>query len=308
MDYLIQRTKVKKFFRTFALPHSKVAIMSKNPSRNKKGNDLYPLIFILSILLIVIGLWMWAQQKRQRQTPLPVSTTLGHIDHAELARVVNSAPEQLLHRSGYTVSYNHKWKQPNWVSYELLQSELGGGVERKSTFVTDKEVIGVAVHTRDYTRSGYDRGHMAPAADMKWSEQAMEESFLLSNICPQTPELNRGRWKELEELIREWAERDSTLLVTCGPIVSTKAKTIGKNKVKVPTRFFKAVVSPYSETPRGIAFIFENNNEQQPALYTLAITIDSAERASGIDLFYNLPDSIENKIESNISIDLWNLY
>lgn len=105
------------------------------------------------------------------------------------------------------------------------------------------------IDTRDYTHSGYDRGHMAPAADMKWNETAMEESFLLSNICPQIPELNRGRWKELEEQIREWVQRDSALLITCGPIVSTPRKTIGRHEIVVPTRFFKVVAVPYSARP-----------------------------------------------------------
>ncbi len=280
--------------------------MSRKRPGNKKSSTVYALILILSILLIVIGVWLWANQNRPSPPPAPGRLT--HIDNAEMAQVVGEAPEQLLYRCGYTVSYNHHWKQPNWVSYELLKSELTGNAERQSTFVTDKEVAGTAVNTRDYTRSGYDRGHMAPAADMKWSEQAMEESFLLSNICPQTPELNRGRWKELEEQIREWAERDSALLVTCGPIISPTAKTIGKNSIKVPAQFFKAIIAYHHETPRGIAFIFENNNKQQPPLRNLAITIDSVEQASGIDLFYNLPDSIENQIESNISIELWNLY
>ncbi len=280
--------------------------MSPRNRRNKSNNTLYIVILILSILLIVIGIWLWSRQKPAH--PLPEPICLEHIPNAEWAKLANGNPEQLLHRSGYTVSYNKEWKQPNWVSYELLRKELTGEAKRNSKFMTDKEIKENAINTRDYTHSGYDRGHMAPAADMKWSKQAMEESFLLTNICPQTPELNRGRWKELEELIREWAEHDSALLISCGPIISADVKTIGKNGVKVPDRFFKAVVAPYGETPRGIAFIFENNNKQQPALHTLAITIDSAERASGIDLFYNLPDSIENLIESNLSIDLWNLY
>ena len=160
--------------------------------------------------------------------------------------------------------------------------------------------------TGDYRHRGCDRGHMPPSADMKWDKTAMEESFLLSNICPQIPELNRGRWKELEEQIREWAQQDSALLITCGPIVSTSRKTIGRHEIIVPARFFKVVAVPYSGTPRGIAFIFDNEAEQ-PSLKELAITIDSVERVTGIDFFHNLPDSIEHKIESDLSLEIWNL-
>ena len=127
-----------------------------------------------------------------------------------------------------------------------------------------------------------------------------------TNICPQIPELNRGRWKELEEQIREWVQRDSALLITCGPIVSTPRKTIGRHEIVVPARFFKVVAVPYTGTPRGIAFIFDNEAEQ-PSLKELAITIDSVERVTGIDFFHNLPDSIEHKIESDLSLEIWNL-
>ncbi len=276
--------------------------MSKKHRRNRKSNPLYTIIFILSILLIIIGIWLWM---RQKSAPSKVeSVPLAHIDHAEWCAANDDIPEQLLHRTGYIVSYNHQWKQPNWVSYELLESELNGNAKRNDRFITDKEVKGTPVKTQDYTRSGYDRGHMAPAADLKWSEHSIKESFLLSNICPQTPELNRGRWKELEELIREWVIQDSALLIACGPIITDNPQTIGHNQVAVPTRFFKAVVALYHGEPRGIGFIFENNNKRQPSLYALAVPIDSIEQASDIDLFYNLPDNIENQVESNLSIVL----
>ena len=106
-------------------------------------------------------------------------------------------------------------------------------------------VTGLIATNADYTRSGYDKGHMAPAADMKWSPQAMEESFYFSNMCPQHPQLNRRGWKNLEEKIRDWAIADSAIIIICGPIVAKQPKTIGKNKVVVPQQFFKVVLSPF---------------------------------------------------------------
>ena len=194
--------------------------------------------------------------------------------------------------------------------WQMKQSGQNSPLSPTATYnlrhIPDAEMAHSPADTRDYTRSGYDRGHMAPAADMKWSETAMKESFLLSNICPQNPGLNRGRWKELEEEIRQWTRRDSALLITCGPIVDSSRKHIGQHRVAVPDQFFKVIAAPYTEQPRGIAFLFEND-DNQPPLGALTVTIDSIETITGIDFFHHIPDSIETLIESNTSLELWNL-
>lgn len=283
--------------------------MAKKKKRKKKSSARRNnnLVTLLMLMLIACGVWYLIQHADARSVFGNSSTsTLDHIEKAEMARTPAGTPEQLLLRTGYTASYNRQWKLPNWVCYELVRSELQGSTSRSNRFVSDPDVEGTPADTRDYTRSGYDRGHMAPAADMKWSKRAMEESFLLSNICPQAPGLNRGRWKELEELVREWAQRDSALLIACGPIVSKTPKTIGRHRVAVPSRYFKVVAAPYASRPRGIAFLFDNNDEQ-PSLRALALPIDSVEKLTGIDFFYNLPDSIETPMESNLWIETWNL-
>ncbi len=280
-------------------------VQKRKKRKKRSGKSIIPALLLL-LLLIGYGIW---QMKQTGQNPLSRPTnsySLSHIPDAELVHTPTDRTEQILRRTGYTVSYNSQWKLPNWVCYELLRSELQGPASRNERFLTDYDVAGTPADTRDYTRSGYDRGHMAPAADMKWSDKAMEESFLLSNICPQSPGLNRGRWKELEEEIRQWARRDSALLIACGPIVTTSKKTIGPHRITVPDRYFKVVAAPYTEQPRGIAFLFDND-DNQPPLYTLAITIDSIETITGIDFFHQIPDSIENLIESNFSLELWNL-
>lgn len=275
----------------------------KKSSAQRKNN----LVSLLMLLLIAGGLWYLIQHADARPGYRDEgNSSLDHIEKAEMARTPADTPEQLLYRTGYTASYNSEWKLPNWVCYELLRSETQGESSRSDRFVSDPDVKDTPADTRDYTHSGYDRGHMAPAGDMKWSEEAMKESFLLSNICPQAPGLNRGRWKELEEQVREWAQRDSALLIACGPIVSKSPRTIGRHHIAVPERYFKVVAAPYVGRPRGIAFLFDNSDEQ-PSIRTLAVTIDSVEKITGIDFFYNLPDSIENQIESNLWTEAWNL-
>lgn len=229
-----------------------------------------------------------------------------HIEDLDMARTAKGRASQIIRHKGYTLSYNNDWRLANWVGYELTCDETEGDVERSDWFDQDPMVKGVQVRHADYTHSGFDRGHMAPAADMKWDEQAMVESFYMSNICPQVHALNAGLWNSLESRVRTWARRDSAIVVVCGPIVPNEPMTIGDNRVAVPEYFYKVIASPYSATPRGIAFIMPNEDCDMP-LYNYAVTIDSIESHTGIDFLYNLPDSLENFIEQNYDLKAWQL-
>lgn len=208
--------------------------------------------------------------------------------------------EIILHRTGYTVSYNTFYKTPNWVAWELTREETKGNEGRTDKFVPDPDLPEPRVQHSDYTRSGYDRGHMAPAADMKWSKKAMKESFYMSNICPQVGNLNRGDWNDLEEECRKWAGKYGTVYIACGPIFdSTSPKRIGKNKVGVPDRFFKVVLIYNRKNPMAMGFLFRNKANSQD-LKKYMVTVDSIEEITGLDFFSKLPDSIENRIEAEI--------
>ena len=205
--------------------------------------------------------------------------------------------------SGFTAYFNPETHIPNCVAYEIIESETTGDEPRKKSFEADHTIDGCA-ESSDYRNSGYDRGHMAPAADMKWSKEAMEESFLMTNICPQVKSLNSGIWHRLEQRVREWAARDSSIIVVCGPIFTPgkPVEQIGEIGVAVPHRFFKALYAPGRNI--GIAFIFDND-KVKGELRKYAVTIDSVERETGLDLFYNLPDDIENEVENQCNYKLW---
>ena len=205
--------------------------------------------------------------------------------------------------SGFTSYFNPDTHIPNCVAYEIIESETTGDEPRKKSFEADHTIDGCA-ESSDYRNSGYDRGHMAPAADMKWSKEAMEESFLMTNICPQVKSLNSGIWHRLEQRVREWAARDSSIIVVCGPIFTPgkPVEHIGEIGVAVPHRFFKALYAPGRNI--GIAFIFDND-KVKGELRKYAVTIDSVERETGLDLFYNLPDDIENEVENQCNYKLW---
>lgn len=255
----------------------------------------YVLLTVVLITLFVSTVTSFAQN---RKTQAPKYRNL-EIPLSSVPR-----PEQLVRHAGYTVSYNENWRLPNWVAYELTRQETEGSEKRNDRFITDPLITSIIATNSDYVRSGYDKGHMAPAADMKWSSTAMKESFYFSNICPQHPELNRRKWKDLETKVRDWAIADSAIVIICGPIVDKQPQTIGKNRVTVPEKFFKVVLAPYAKPMRAIAFLFDNQRAVAP-LPSYVVTVDSIEHLTGMNFFSTLPDSIENKIEAQSDFSRW---
>lgn len=206
--------------------------------------------------------------------------------------------EEIVPYTGMTVSFNRDTHQPNWVAWELLGSEVSGESGREPGFLVDAAVDGCAT-PEDYRHTGFDRGHMAPAGDMKWHPQAMRESFYMTNICPQVSDLNRGAWKKLEEKCRQRAIADSALIVICGPVFdkSGPSARIGASGVAVPSGFFKVILSPFVRQPWAIGFIMPNGYVAG-GMQKAAVTVDEVESLTGYDFFSALPDSLENAIES----------
>ena len=216
----------------------------------------------------------------------------------EIPKTIRQRDETIITHTGYTVSYNHHYKTPNWVAWELTRQETTGEEGRTNQFLPDPSLPEPRVETSDYTHSGYDRGHMAPAADMKWSKQAMKESFYMSNICPQNRKLNRDDWGDLEEKCRKWAKKYGTVYIACGPIYDTSSpKRIGKHQVAVPDRFFKVVLIYNRKNPIAMGFLFENKAHHQN-LKNYMVKVDQVEEETGLDFFSKVPDEVENRIES----------
>lgn len=214
-------------------------------------------------------------------------------------------PEQILKRTGYVASYNKTTLLPNWVAWHLTAERTEGSAKRSGVdFAEDTEVPEPRATDWDYYNSGYDRGHMCPAADNKWSKKAMEESFLFTNMCPQNGNLNRGDWNEMEMACRKWAKKYGDLYIVCGPILyKGKHKTIGKNKVFVPEAFFKVVLRT-GDDPQAIGFIYKNTSGNRPK-DSYVNTVDEVERITGIDFFPSLPDNVEKNVEATADIANW---
>ncbi len=211
---------------------------------------------------------------------------------------------QVIRHMGFTVSYNAETKIPDWVAWTLTPERFEEVVSRYDKFLPDPEVE-EPVTTEDYRQSGYDRGHLCPAADNKWDEQAMRESFYMTNVCPQDHNLNRGDWKELEEACRDWAVENGRLYVVAGPILYRgQHRRIGQSRVVVPEAFYKVVFCP--EPLKAIGFIYKNKSGNRP-LDAYVNSIDEVERITGIDFFPALPDSVEDVVEAVCDIEEWQM-
>lgn len=207
--------------------------------------------------------------------------------------------------AGFILSFNTSTHTPQWVAWQLLGQETDGTTQRSNKFWQDENIEGCPTPD-DYKHSGYDKGHLCPAADNKMSEQTMHDCFVMANMCPQAPELNQKAWATLEKKCRLWAQRDSAIYIVAGPIYNKADNaTIGKTKVKVPSAFYKVIIAPYLTSPRGIAFVYPNM-ASPGNMQNYSTTIREVEKITGLDFFYSLPDSLENIIETSASFKEWN--
>lgn len=215
--------------------------------------------------------------------------------------------EKVVRREAYTVSFNPKLRIPNWVAWILTGERLDHPVTSRpdsDAFVPDPAIKGCPDRRYNYQKYRYERGHICPAADNKWSETAMQTCFYMSNICPMSIRLNHGSWNDLEEKSRDWAQHrypDTVIYVVGGIVPATAGKGakgipayVGDNDdIAVPLKVFKALLR--NDPDHGwtaIGYIFDQTGKCEKA------TIDSIEALTGFDLFHNLPDNIESRIES----------
>lgn len=213
--------------------------------------------------------------------------------------------DTIIERKGYALGFYLQHKQAGWVSYKLTRWEVTTRIaKRNDRFKADPEAAGGSAKPSDYTKSGYDRGHLAPAADMLFSHQTMIDSFYMSNISPQAPMFNRGVWKKLEAQIRAFAVAEDEIYVVTGPVLPTeKTITIGESEVTVPKYFYKVV---YDITPpqKMIAFVLPNEPSKRP-LKDFAVTVDHVEKLTGLDFFSPVPEPEQSQMEATITIDAW---
>lgn len=227
-----------------------------------------------------------------------------HAQDALYLPAPDPAYQQVQHL-GYVLAYSEDHEQAAWVAYELTRWEVAGTEERTDNFRRDMEIRTGTATKADYRGSGYHRGHLVPAADMKWSPAVMSESFYFSNMSPQAAGFNLGVWKRLENWVRKQATREGAVYVVTGPVLSIELLgAIGINRVTVPAAYYKVIVDHRETEPRGIGFILANEGSKEP-LEAFAVTIDSVEALTGLDFFPVLVDSVEEAMEGSLRLEEW---
>ena len=215
---------------------------------------------------------------------------------------ISTTHEIIKHRY-YTLSFNKKNEQAEWVAYLLTSSMLTGQVERGNNFRPDPDVLNGSAQLIDYKNSGYDKGHLCPAGDMTFSEEAMSETFYLSNMSPQVPTFNRGIWKSLETVVRSWAAEEDSIFIITGGIFSQPMGSIGPDSVTIPSQYYKVIYDLTGEK-KMIGFVLPNDKGTKP-LPDYAVSVSNIEKLTGIIFFPCLPDSMRINLEGNVDITKW---
>jgi endonuclease G len=215
--------------------------------------------------------------------------------------------DTILSYIGFHLAYNEQYEQAAWVAYVLTREEIESGtIERTDNFRPDTSIATGSATLADYRGSGFDRGHLAPAGDMKWDQLAMSQSFLMSNMSPQLPAFNRGIWRRLETEVRNWAMEKDSLYVITGPLFSPADSLIGENGVGIPGHYFKVLVDLSPPDHAMIAFLLPNSGSSEELMH-FAISVDSLEQLSAYDFFAGAPDQeVIEWLEGRIEPGNWN--
>lgn len=277
---------------------------------------IFTFIYFAAILFVIFT--FFSHEEETQTEPVAIPTELAAPQTAVLAEQSYEIPSSsnndglLIEHTGYTLSYNIQTNCPNWVAWELTAEEVQTQETKRVNNFRGDELVPARnrVETSDYKNTGYDRGHMCPAADMKWSIDAMSECFYMSNICPQVPALNQKWWEHLEAACRRWAKHEGRVYICCGPLYDSDTEkvptTIGnKVKIQVPDAFFKVVLSLAPGKEKAIGFIYHNIADRQ-SMEDVAVSVDKIEEITGIDFFYLLDDELESNLESNYDLKVWN--
>jgi len=268
----------------------------------RKSVKRHPWIWLVVVLVIAIAIFILTP------TENPIKTTLVFDSVSEELAIPSRVKDDIIvQHTGFTLSYNEDHEQPNWVAYLLTADEVfGNASSRGDNFREDPAVPTGSSTLADYKGSGYDRGHLIPAADQKWSSQAMDDCFFLSNMSPQTHAFNAGIWSKLESAVRTMAAQNKEICVVTGPILTDGPyKVIGPSAVAVPNSFYKVLLDYYGPEKKAIGFILAQDAKGD--LQTYAVSVNDVEKLSGIDFFPSLPDTEEETLESQFDVSLWDI-
>ena len=264
------------------------------------------LIFLLILLLCIVIYFFFSDDKAEKKVYENKIESKKEDSSSSSSSKKNYTnflhPEangnQIIAHQIYTLSYSEKDEQAEWVAYKLFKNSINDSVKRKDNFRKDLKVVSGSANLKDYKKSGFDRGHLAPAKAMSFSKQTMSESFYMSNMSPQKPSFNRGIWKRLEEKVRGWILISDSLYVVTGPVLNKPLGRIGENNVTVPNSYYKSIIRFNNNELFGIGFLLKNEKSNND-LASFSVSIDSIEKITSLNFFHELDSVIQNRIEQN---------
>ena len=252
------------------------------------------LFIIFALLLSLPGEEIKKSAEEKDYSSLPENLIFG----------VPAESDLILNRKGFSLGYSKKYRQALWVSYILTAEEsTAKKVRRSNAFKVDPAIRYRPVLPKDYKKSGFDKGHLAPAADMSFSVESMKNSFYMSNISPQLPGCNRGIWKRLESKVRLWAQKEEMLCIVTGPVFKKRNRRMKESKLPIPYAFYKVI---FDMTPphKMIGFLIPNDTTKKQ-LPAFVVSVDQLELLTGFDFFSELEDSLENTLEGRSDFNAW---
>jgi endonuclease G len=268
------------------------------------------LVFILVVLYLLsqIKIDTWSTDQGQSNNGQDITLSGEKIEGVVKSYYPESTTGEVVEHKYYTLSYSEEHEQAEWVAYKLTEDNLRKQrVKRAKKYNPDKSIEGTSAYHNDYTRSGYTRGHLAPAGDMAFNEDAMRESFYMSNMSPQLKEFNGGIWRELEETVRNWAYDNDELYIVSGPVLKEGhiIKQIGRNEVSVPDLFYKIVLDIKGSNKKAIAFLMPNERSEK-RIQEYIVSIDELEELLGINFFADFLDpELEEELEKSRTSKGW---
>lgn len=289
--------------------------------KHKKQSSLPLLLAIIAVCIVAFFIFsrrnefLYAQDKNQttenliseeKNSEAEVSLEIP-LCHATITHE-NGNDHEVHSYCGYELCYRESYEVAEWVAYTLTKDEVYGKYERKNNFREDPLISTGSATLEDYKRSGYDRGHLIPAADLRWSKESMNDSFLMSNMTPQAADFNRKIWLDAERFVRDCAVHFEEVIVVTGPVLEKKPdeyNTIGKNKVCVPEYFYKVLLAKKDDGSYTAIGLIIPNKKCTESFFDFATSVDEVERRCNIDFFSALEDTVEEKVESNTSFSDW---
>lgn len=256
------------------------------------------------VLVIIVTICFYYLEKHIDSSKSNTTEKVVEDDELSFFYLPTSTTGTIITHKNYSLSYSEMHEQPEWVAYELKKEHLSKNDYKRPFFEVDAKVRSSSADWRNYKNSGFDKGHLCPAGDRRFTYRAFKETFLTSNITPQKHDFNAGIWNKLEQKVRYWAKKYDGIYVVTGGVLSKDLKTIGYEAVTVPDYFYKIILNKDAKNPKMIAFLIPHKDTDKP-LQSFVVTADEVEALTGIDFFPKLSDDIEEKLEQTSGIDRW---